>query len=437
MPPAVEHRPVDRRRFLRTAAAGAALPLTASSYAAVSGSNSRLRVGFLGCGGRAQAHLHLALKRPEVAVAAVCDVWDGLADEYEQTVGGRTTRRTYCQGLYPTADRAGLSSGDRQRVTKDYRAVLDCKDVDAVVIATPDHWHARMTLDALAAGKDVLVETPMTRTPAEAAAVLAAAERSDRVVAVAHQTLADPAVGVTRGLIQAGKLGPVAHLSAGVFRNDGRGFGRYYRLPPTLSPGALDWGRFLGHRVEVDGEPIGPDPRARPFDPVTFAQWRCDAAFSGGPLTDLYVHPVARLLAASGLRSPSRVTVAGGLCVERDGRTVPDVATVVAEFADGCQLLVTGATACGGGLPETVRGRLGSATLEKGGVRFAPDPPVGERSAAADEWLAVTPPANDTDALWRNFLDCVKRRDRAGVLCPPDLGAAAVDVVGSGRSGCA
>ncbi|MFO0848039.1 MAG: Gfo/Idh/MocA family oxidoreductase [Gemmataceae bacterium] len=430
MPPTPEHHPVDRRRFLRTAAAGAALPLTASSYAAVPGSNSRLRVGFLGCGGRAQAHLHLALKLPDVAVAAVCDVWDGLADEYEQTVGGRTTRRTYCQGLYPTAERAGLPTTDRQRVTKDYRAVLDSKDVDAVVIATPDHWHARMTLDALAAGKDVLVETPMTRTPAEAAAVLAAAERSDRVLAVAHQSLADPAVAAARELIRGGKLGTVAHLSAGVFRNDARGFGRYYRLPPNLAPATLDWGRFLGHRVEVNGEPIGPDPRAKPFDPATFAQWRCDAAFSGGPLTDLYAHPVARLLAASGLRTPTRVTAAGGLCVERDGRSVPDVATVLAEFVGGCQLLVTGATACGGAMPEVVRGRLGSATLEKGGVRFAPDPPVGERAAASPEWLAVTPPANDTDALWRNFLDGVRRRDRAGVFCPPGLGAATVAVVG-------
>src|SRR5215210_4291731 len=137
MPPTPEHRPPDRRRFLRSAAAGAALSLTAKSYAATPGANERIRVAFLGCGGRAQAHIHLILKLAEQAVpVAVCDVWDGLDEEFDQPAGGHTTRRRYAQGLYPSAVKCGLDPADKKRVVKDYRRVLELKDVDAVCIAT-------------------------------------------------------------------------------------------------------------------------------------------------------------------------------------------------------------------------------------------------------------------------------------------------------------
>jgi predicted dehydrogenase len=165
--------PLDRRKFLGSAAA---LSLSAASYANVSGSNERLRIGFLGCGGRAQAHIDLvnrfAAEKKSVAAVAVCDVWDGLEDEYDVHFGGKATRRRYAQGLFPSARKCRLDPADKARVTKDYRIVLDRKDVDVVCIATPDHWHGRMTVDALYAGKDVFVEKPMTRTAEEAIAVL-------------------------------------------------------------------------------------------------------------------------------------------------------------------------------------------------------------------------------------------------------------------------
>src|SRR5438034_6016054 len=161
--------PLDRRKFFGSAsaaAAGAALSLSAASYANVAGSNERIRVAFLGCGGRAQAHIDLlnrfARDGKGVAAVGVCDVWDGLEDEYEQEFGGRTSRRRYAQGLFPSAKKCGLDPADKARVTKDYRRLLDRPDIDAVCISTPDHWHAKMTADALAAGKDVFVETPMT-----------------------------------------------------------------------------------------------------------------------------------------------------------------------------------------------------------------------------------------------------------------------------------
>ncbi len=398
----------DRRGFFRTAGA---LSLTAAGYAA--GATDRIGVAVVGCGARGQAHLHRLLARPDVAVVGVCDVWDGLDDEYEVAVNGRAVRRRYRQGLHPAAAQAGLDVGDRDRVTKDYRRLLDRPDVDVVVIATPDHWHGRMTLDALAAGKDVLVETPLAHTAAGARAVADAAGRSGRVLAVAAQTLADPNWRLAQARIAAGDLGRVSHLSAGVFRSDLRGYGRFVRLARQMTPRTVDWTAFLG-----------PDVSPRPFDRAAFAQWRCDAAFGGGPLVDLLVHPLTRLLAATGLREPTRVVAGGGLFAEHDGRDVPDAVTLVADFAAGCQLVLTGSTLGGTGQSETIRGRRGTLELVRGGLKVFGDGQPRE--------LADVPPPDETAVVLDDFLKAVRRRDPAGVLCPPDLGAAAAVILADG-----
>ncbi len=429
--PTIEHRPVDRRHFFQktTAAAGAAFSLSAAGYSRVAGANERIRIGFLGCGGRAQAHINLIARLAEsgkVAPVAVCDVWDGLEEEYDHHHGGTVTRRKFSQGLYPSAAKCGIDPANRSHIAKDYRRILELKDVDAVCIATPDHWHGRMTLDALAAGKDVYVEKPMTRTAEEAIAVVDAAARHNRVVTVGVQSLADPVWKTAHDFLRTGKLGPVSHLTGGVFRNDLRGQWRYYRLAAEMTPRAVDWDLFLGHRFEVQGVPIGPDPRAFPFDRAAFAQWRCFSAFSGGPFSDLYVHQVTRLLAATGLRFPGKVTGSGGLYVEHDGRDVPDVATITADF-EGCHLVVTGATTSGFPQEEVIRGRHGAIRFQKGGFEV-----VGE--GAGPEMVHVEPPRNETEAMWANFLECIRRRDRA-TLCTPELGAAAGAVVALAQAG--
>ena len=436
----VEHRPLDRRKFLRTATAGASLALSTSSYAQVIGSNSRVNVGFIGCGGRAQAHVNLivkmALDNRGVSPVAVCDVWDGLDEEYEHSFGGNTSRRRYSQGLFPSAVKCGLNPALSHRVVKDYRRLLDLKDVDAVCIATPDHWHARQTLDAMAAGKDVYVEKPMTRTAGEAAAVTDAAIRYNRVVTVGTQSLADPVWKRAHELIREERIGHVSHVSAAVFRNDVRGQWRYYRLADQMTAKSVDWELFLGHRFEVNGEPIGPTPQKRPFDRAVFAQWRCYRPFSGGPFTDLLSHPAARLLAATGLRNPYRVTAAGGLFVEQDGRTVPDVGSLLADFDDGAQLALTAATTSAYPAEEVIRGRTGSIKFVKGGFQLHKHDPRGgsgvphrlERELSPSEVVGVTPPANETEALWTDFLDCVRRRDRQ-TLSGPDLGAATTTIL--------
>lgn len=437
----VEHRPVDRRKFLRagTAAAAGVLALPATSYAAVVGANARLGVAFLGCGARAQAHIHIVNKLPGVTPVAVCDVWDGHEDDYEQTHGGVTVRRRYAQGLYPSARKCGLDPHDRAHVVKDYRAALDLKCVDLVCVTTPDHWHARMAIDAAAAGKDIYCERPMTRTAAEAVALLDAVARHDRVLTVGVQGLADPVWRAAHEYVRSGKLGAVSHLSAGVFRNDARGQWRFYRTTPTMTPRTVDWDLFLGHGFEVQGVRLGPTPGEQPFTPAAFAQWRCEAAFAAGPFTDWFAAPLTRLLVAGGLRWPGRVTASGGLFHERDGRGVPDVATLAADY-DRAHLLLTSTATSAYPQEELIRGSRGTIRFVRGGFQLIADDPAGnsglpprlERPIEPREAVAVDSPKNETEALWLDFLDCVRRRDRQ-TLSPPDLGAAAASTLAMAR----
>jgi predicted dehydrogenase len=437
--------PVDRRDFLRSSTAvGAALSLTAAGYARVPGANGRIGVAFLGCGGRAQAHIHAILKLKQdgqaIAPVGVCDVWDGLDDTYDHEFPpGQFTRRNYSQGLYPSAKKCSLNASDSARVTKDYRRLLDLKDVDVVCIATPDHWHARMTLDALAAGKDVFVEKPMTRTAGEAQVVLDAVRRFNRVVVVGVQGMADPSWTKAHELIRSNRIGPIVQAQTGVHRNDVRGQWRYYRLSPKMTPRTVDWDLFLGHQFEVNGESLGPSPKDLPFDRAVFAQWRCYAPFSGGVFTDMLVHKATHLLAATGLRYPRRVAGLGGLYWEHDGREVPDVATLVADFDEGCQMLFTATTVSAYPVEEVIRGRLGAIRFAKGALHLVRDDPTRasslparlEKTVEAAETVEVAPPANETHSLWEHFLGCVRDRNRA-TLCPPELGAAAVTLAAMG-----
>ncbi len=426
--------PLDRRKFFGSAAA---LSLSAASYGNVVGSNERVRIAFLGCGGRAQAHIDLinkfANEGKPVAPVAVCDVWDGLEDEYEIHFGGKVTRRRYSQGLYPSARKCQLDRNDKSHVTKDYRVVLDRTDVDAVCITTPDHWHGRMTLDALAAGKDVFVEKPMTRTAEEAVAVVDAWKHTGRVVTVGVQAMADAVWMRAFDAIRTGAIGHVAHAQTGFFRNDVRGQWRFYRLAKQMSPKTIDWDLFLGHQFECAGNRVGPTPREQPFDRAAFAQWRCLWPFSGGPFTDMLTHHVTRMSAAMGVRFPARVTAGGGLYLEYDGRDVPDVGTVVADYEEGCQFVVTATTLSGYPIEDVIRGRLGAIKFVKGGFHlFRDDPTRGasfparmEQAPEPASFESVEPPRNDTEALWENFLECVRAK-RQSTFSPPDLGAVAV-----------
>ena len=427
-------KPLDRRKFLGSAAA---MSLSAASYGNVPTANERVRIAFLGCGGRAQAHIdtinRLAAQGRMVAPVAVCDVWDGLEDEYDVEFGGKTTRRRYAQGLFPSARKCHLDPADRTRVTKDYRRLLDLKDVDAVCIATPDHWHGRMTVDALAAGKDVFVEKPMTRRAEEAVAVLDAWQQTGRVVTVGVQSMADPVWMRAFDFIRTGGIGHIAHAQTGAFRNDIRGQWRYYRLAREMTPrsnrlGPLPRSQLRVRRATGWADAARGQLRSRRIRPVAVSvelQRRTAHRPSVSPLT--------HMLAAMGVRFPARVVAGGGLYLEYDGRSVPDVATVVADFEEGCQLVATASTISAYPMEEVIRGRLGAIKFVRGGFQLIRDdptrgaafPPRLEQPLAPTEIVVLESPRNETEALWENFLECVRSRNQS-TFCPPDLAAAAV-----------
>ncbi|HET6572138.1 MAG TPA: Gfo/Idh/MocA family oxidoreductase [Fimbriiglobus sp.] len=435
----------SRRGFMKASAvAGAAMTLPAASYAKVLRANGTVNVGFVGVGGRCQQHIDVILKmqgeKKGVKPVAVCDVWDG------QSVKGLIRGR----GLYPSAMKCGLPEGDKKVVTKDYRNVLDNKDVDVVVVATPDHWHAKIAIDAMTAGKDVYCEKPMTRTIAEAQAVVDTWKKTGRVMTVGVQSTADPTWRLAYEHIKKGNIGKVVMGQTSYFRNSDVGQWRYYPLTKEMSPKTIDWDTWLGHKVELNGEKLGPSPEQMPFDRAVWAQWRCYWPFGGGMFTDLFVHQTTHLISAMGVRYPRRVVGGGGIYLEYDSRDVPDVATVVADYDEGCQVIIT-ATMCNDHrIEECIRGH--SATLvfdyfpidpkdPKGkkqfgfkilpqSVKSAPRGPSGEVNKEGEVVLGGLD-GDDTYALWVNHLAHVQSRNQ-DTFSTPELGAAAFSTVNMG-----
>src|SRR5215831_18081210 len=435
---------VDRRDFMKVAAAGtAALSLTAESYARVAGANGRINVAFLGVGGRCQAHIAIINKLDKdngVRPVAVCDVWDG--DPNAKGDG-------HPRGLYPSAEKCGLKADDKDHVTKDYRRLLESKDVDVVCIAAPDHWHAKMSIDAAAAGKDVYCEKPMTKTIEEAQAVVDTVRRENRVMTVGVQSMADPRWLLANELIRNGRIGHVAQAQTSYYRNSDLGQWRYYPLTQDMTPQTVDWDMFLGHDFKIDsiGDPLGPSPKEMPFDRAVYAQWRCYWPFGGGMFTDLFVHQTTHMIAAMGVRYPARVVGGGGLYLEYDGRDVPDVSAIVADYNEGCQLMVTATMIASYPIEEVIRGHLATIKFLDDGYTIINDPPKGKAGIPArlehevkGQYTDVKPPkpdrANnwphtDTEWLWKNFLQCVRERKRE-TLSTPELGAAAFTTVAMG-----
>jgi predicted dehydrogenase len=437
---------LNRRQFLQATAVGAtAASLNAATYAQVNGANDRIGIAFLGVGGRCQQHIDvvtgLARQNRGVRPVAVNDVWDGN----EQL--SRGTGR----GLYPSARKCGLDPQDRVHVTKDYRRLLELREVDAVCIATPDHWHAKMSIDAAAAGKHIYCEKPMTKTIDEAHAVVDAARRHNVVMTVGVQSMADPTWRLAHEMVRRGDIGHLCQAQTSYYRNSLVGQWRYYPLTRDMTPTTVDWDMFLGTNFSVmPGVPLAPP---MPFDRAIFAQWRCYWQFGGGMFTDLFVHQTTHMIAAMGVRYPSRVVGAGGIYLEYDERDVPDVATVVADYDEGCQLIISATMINDYPLDEVIRGRLGTLkfvphtvagpnntrTRRGAGMDIEMLPqhpsgrPTGPGAAAAGRGrlIPTTLDSDDTTALWLNFLDCCRTRTRE-TWSTPELGAAAFTTVNMG-----
>ncbi len=242
----------QRRHFLERVGTGLA-SAAASQWTASAGgfaANETIHVAAIGTGGRCRQLMGTLDTLPGVKLTSVCDVWDShLA-------------------------RGKALADPKAYATRDYRAVLDRHDVDAVVIGTPDHWHVPITADACAAGKDVYVEKPLTHNIAEGARVVDAQNRHKRVVQVGMQQRSMPHLMKARNIVQSGELGTVRKVHLTWNRNSPR----HKKRDLNIDPETVDWQQFLG------------DARQQPFDPYRFRHWRWFWDFGGGIFTDLMVH---------------------------------------------------------------------------------------------------------------------------------------------------
>ncbi len=408
-----QHDP-SRRQFLKTSGAISAAAWVAASAAQskAADSNGKLRIGFVGPGGRGfGAHVKtlttLENEGQPIELAAVCDVYS----EHRERSANYIQKNT---GKAPTQ-------------YEDFREMYAKEDLDAVCIGTPDHWHAVQTIEALTGGMHVYCEKPMTKTVEEAIEVMKTWQKTGKVMQVGVQSTSLPMWKEVNKLLKAGKLGKVLMYQTEYFRNSSMGQWRYYKLTETMSPKTINWKLWLG--VE-DGL-----AEAVPFDREVYAQWRRFWPFGSGMFTDLFVHRTTAMLKATGLRFPGRVVGAGGIFLEYDGRDVPDVATVAADFNEGVQGLVTATMACQNTpVKQLIRGHYGSFVFGNGerfgNFQFIPErPQVTRNSKLKEETIQAETVKNTTYAHFKNWLEAIEANDPQMCNNPADLGAAALATV--------
>ncbi len=339
----------------------------------VQGANDRVRMGLIGSGGRGREDWGTFLKQPDFEPVAVCDIYDPFREK----------------GIALTEGRA--------KGFKDFRRLLEVKDIDAVIVATPDHWHALITIAACDAGKDVYCEKPLSLAVVEGRKMLEAARRGKRVVQTGSQQRSGSHYAQAVKLIQDGGLGDVHRIRAGMQRNIFPG------LQPTEMAGgltpAMDWDMWLG-----------PAPK-RAFDPfrcIYNFRWFWD--YSGGQMTNWGAHhlDIARWIVAQ--EAPSEVAGFGGRYALTDGGETPDVQEVTYQFGKVVVTWTASEIASGKGFTLDIYGTKGMLTLTRGGFQVTPETFGKDKKPAMEALQAKGDDLNANHA--RNFLDCVKSRKR-------------------------
>lgn len=411
-----KNRAASRRDFIKTSASsvGAVAAVTAATQesAQAAPASSKLRIGFIGPGGRGfGAHVKrltkLQVEGEPIELVAVCDVYSEHRDRAAKHIEKET-------GKAPSKH-------------EDYLEMIAKADLDAVCIGTPDHWHAKQTIDSLDAGLHVYCEKPMTKTVEEAVDVMRTWQKSGKVMQVGVQSTSLPVWNQVNDMLTAGQLGKVLMYQTEFFRNSAQGQWRYYKLEPQMNPRNINWKKWLG--VE-EGLAAYED-----FDRAKYKQWRRFWPYGSGMFTDLFVHRTTTMLKATGLRFPGRVVGAGGIFLEYDGRDVPDVATVVADFPEGVQGLVTATMACQETpIRQLIRGHHGSFVFGTGeqfeGFDFIPErPQVTRNSKLQEEYIPVGQVKDTTYTHFKNWVDAMVADDPNLVNNDPRLGAAAITTV--------
>jgi predicted dehydrogenase len=286
---------IARRELILAASSAMAMP--AFSYSRILGANDRIQVGIIGCGLRGQFVMTSFQKVPSVTVSALCDVWGVRVDEARQKAPGA-------------------------RCFQAHEQVLEMKDLAAVYIATPDHWHARIAIEAMQAGKDVYVEKPLGLTIEEGSEVVRTARVNGRICQVGTQRLSAPSfLHAKKEYFDTGKIGKLLLMRCWWLKNPVH----ILRAPDALKtkPANLDWTRYLGQA------------KWREWDPQQYWNFRAYLDFGGGQITDLFSHWADVLHMLTGEHAPVAAVASGGIYYYKDGRTAPDTIHAALEYAAG------------------------------------------------------------------------------------------------------
>ncbi|MBI1896739.1 MAG: Gfo/Idh/MocA family oxidoreductase [Acidobacteria bacterium] len=352
---------VTRRTAIRTAAAA-----TAASYARIRGANDRIRLGLIGCGGRGVGVMNTFIKTDRVEVPAVCDVWPERTDRARKTA---------------------ISA----KAFSDHRKLLESPNLDAVLVATPDHWHSLIAIDALNAGKDVYVEKPLTLKIEEGPKIVKAARVNNRICQVGMQQRSGKHyLRAKEEIVKAGKLGKVT-----LARTWWHGNGAHLQKAPArlaARPSDLDWARFLG--------PV----KWREWDPQQYWNFRAYLDFGGGQVTDLFTHWIDVVHMFMDQDNPTSAVAAGGVYHYKDGRTAPDTINVLLEYPGEWTATFEATLAPGiTGAAVELCGTEGRLYITRAKYEFHSK----EKGAAP---IVVNSEHDQTIDHVENFLDCVRTR---------------------------
>ncbi|RMG31884.1 MAG: gfo/Idh/MocA family oxidoreductase [Bacteroidetes bacterium] len=340
---------INRRKFITTSlkasAAGLALAgsFPAKSYARILGANDRLNIGVIGCGGMGSGHINalMGMKASDnIDILAVCDVYDKRRDQAAQLTGAPGFRH--------------------------YQRLIDMKELDYLLIATPEHWHHRIAMDALDAGKHVYVEKPMTHTIKEALQLVEKVEQTGLKLQVGVQGMSDDSYLTANQYIQQGVLGKIMMAHIDYSRN---GNLWQYEIDPDARPGVnLDWELWLG-----------PAPKV-PWDPKRYFQWRRYWDYSGGVATDLFIHRLTRILKAVGLQMPQYVTAAGGYYyfTGPDKAEVPDTFNMMLDYPGGPTVMLVSTQKNNTPIRHLIRGDKATLEFTRTGFEITPQKVAGE-----------------------------------------------------------
>jgi predicted dehydrogenase len=385
---------ITRREFYkRTAAAGFAAALSGTR---ILGANDRIRVGFIGVGNRGDQVLDGFLAQKDAEVVAVCDLWQ------------------------PYRDFACRKIGTSPQQFKDYCKLLERKDIDAVVVATPDHWHALQMIHACQAGKDVYVEKPLSLCVAEGRRMVQAAHQYKRVTQVGLMRRSGPKLKEAVEYLQGGGIGKITAIRTFHIQNEWPiGIGN----PPNGEPpDGFDWEAWLG-----------PAPKVPYNVNRTFYRFRWFYDYSGGQLSNMGAHYIDFAHWALGHDAPLAVTAMGGKYTMEDNRDIPDTLEVIWSYPGNTlitftQLNANGAPAAAHEGTMEIRGTKGTLYMNWNGYEVVPDaisgmvyPALSPLGRASAQWQhshktvidpRIVKEEDPTPQHARNFLDCVRSRNR-------------------------